>query len=323
MSGERQRQRRASASADSRDPIHGTSASTARDPESHIASPISSFDPAHLSPKSDWREMSDGGYSEVYRAKLLGQTVAVKQATSRKKTSADALLREIRYLTLAGSHPNIVTCYGAFEERGKLHLVLEFAACLRNDRIARSCDPISVFAGISRALVHLHGLRILHRDLKARNVLLAADNRPLLIDFGLACHVSRDPAEWVCRTVGTKKYRPPEMRDGRQAQPSMDVYCLGLMIEKLLRQRREGEGSSRRDDVTERGEREGAQVWREGGREPSGAGGGGGVGVVACGGGDRAGGATSGGIGACGGSGGGGGGGGGAEIGRASCRERG
>jgi serine/threonine-protein kinase 24/25/MST4 len=249
MSTERHSHHRDHSSSSRESHAHGVSASTARDIDSILSSPLSTFDASHLQARSEWRELSDGGYSEVYRAKLLGQTVAVKQATSRKKTSADALLREIRYLTLAGPHPNIVTAYGAFEERGKLHLVLEFAACLRNDRIARSCDPVPVFAGISRALVHLHGLGILHRDLKARNVLLTADHRPLLIDFGLACHVGRDPAEWVCRTVGTKKYRPPEMRDGRQAQPSMDVYCCGLMVEKLLRQRREGEaGSSRRAD---------------------------------------------------------------------------
>ena len=37
--------------------------------------------------------------------------------------------------------------------------------------------------------------------------------------------------------MGTKKYRPPEMKDGRAAQPPIDIYCFGLMIEKLLRQR--------------------------------------------------------------------------------------
>ena len=54
------------------------------------------FNLSELSPLSEWREVSDGGYSEVYKAHLLGHTVAVKQATSRKKTSGEALLREIR-----------------------------------------------------------------------------------------------------------------------------------------------------------------------------------------------------------------------------------
>ena len=75
---------------------------------------------------------------------------------------------------------------------------------------------------------------------QARNVLVAVENRPLLIDFGLACDLEADPPEWLSRTVGTKKYRPPEMlRDGSSATPSMDVYCYGLMLEKLVRQRRE------------------------------------------------------------------------------------
>ena len=129
-----------------------------------------SFDVRELSPSADWRQLSDGGYSEVYKAQLLGLTVAVKQATSRKKTSGEALLREIRYLRLAGAHPNIVTPFGAFEENGRLHLVLEYARhCLRNDRVARQVDPILVLAGVSRALVRLHGLGIVHRDLKVRD----------------------------------------------------------------------------------------------------------------------------------------------------------
>ena len=139
---------------------------------------------------------------EGLKARLLGATVAVKQATSRKKTSGEALLREIRYLRMAGPHPNLVQAYGAFVEAGRLNLVMEFARhSLRQDRVARSADPVLVLAGVARALVRLHSLSIVHRDLKARNVLVAADNRALLIDFGLACHVYHDSAEWVGRTV--------------------------------------------------------------------------------------------------------------------------
>mmetsp|Transcript_46185 Transcript_46185/g.76367 ORF Transcript_46185/g.76367 Transcript_46185/m.76367 type:complete len:344 (+) Transcript_46185:41-1072(+) len=200
--------------------------------------PDNTFDPSELSPFSDWRQLSDGGYSEVYKAHLLGITVAVKQATSRKKTSCEALLREIRYLRLAGPHPNIMQPYGAFYERGKLHMVMEYARqCLRADRVARQSDPVIVLAGVARALVRLHGVGIIHRDLKARNVLVATENRAVLIDFGLACHTSQDSDEWIGRTVGTKKYRPPEMRDGRAASPATDMYCFGLMMDKLLRQR--------------------------------------------------------------------------------------
>ena len=105
----------------------------------------------------------------MYKAWLLGATVAVKQASSRKKTSGEALLREIRYLKLVGPHPNIIQPYGAFSERGRLHLVMEYARhSLRSDRVARSADPLLVLAGVARALVRLHGLGIIHRDLKAR-----------------------------------------------------------------------------------------------------------------------------------------------------------
>ena len=214
--------------------------SESRETASATSLPTCTFDPAELSPMSEWRELSDGGYSEVYKAKLIGVTVAVKAATGRKKTSAESLLREIRYLRLCGPHPNIVQPYGAFIEGGRYHLVLEYARhCLRTDRVARQCDPILVMAGVARALVRIHSLGIIHRDLKSRNVMVVINNRALLIDFGLACDVERDSDDWLTRMAGTKKYRPPEMREGRRAHSSMDVYCYGLLLEKLIRQRRD------------------------------------------------------------------------------------
>ena len=136
----------------------GTNATTSGDAPASLEfnEQDKTFDPSELSPASEWRAISEGGYSEVYKAWLLGATVAVKQASSRKKTSGEALLREIRYLRLAGAHPNIVQPYGAFVERGKLHLVMEFARhSLRSDRVARTADPLVVLSGVARALVGL------------------------------------------------------------------------------------------------------------------------------------------------------------------------
>ena len=89
-------------------------------------------------------------------------------------------------------------------------------------------------------------------------MLVAENNRALLIDFGLACHVRLDSPEWVGRTVGTKKYRPPEMRESRAAQPSMDVYCFGQMADKMLRQRQRASS-----DASERGHSPSEDSWHE------------------------------------------------------------
>jgi serine/threonine protein kinase len=154
----------------------------------HVAS---SFDPTELSPNDTWQSVGDGGYSEVYKATLLGAPVAVKQVTSRKKSSGEALLREIRFLRMVGPHPNIVLPFGSFVDQGKVHLVMQYTKhCLRTDRVAQTCDAVRTFAGVARALVRLHGMGIVHRDLKARNVLLGTfpdrTEQAILIDFGLA-----------------------------------------------------------------------------------------------------------------------------------------
>merc|ERR1740117_1384169 len=124
--------------------------------------------------------------------------------------------------------------------------------CLRSDRVASQCDAVKVFAGVARALVRLHSIDIVHRDLKARNVLVAPDDVAVIIDFGLACHLKQDSDEWLGRTVGTRKYRPPEMKNQRPAHPALDIFCAGLMMDKLLRQRRRDHGSSNDASTSER-----------------------------------------------------------------------
>ena len=79
---------------------------------------------------------------QVYKARLLGVTVAVKQATSRKKTSGEALMREVRYLRLAGAHPNIVTAFGAFAEaEPTVHTLLRHTGPPTRQRRASGARP--------------------------------------------------------------------------------------------------------------------------------------------------------------------------------------
>jgi len=197
------------------------------------------FDPLELSRTSEWREIGDGGYSTVFAADWLGTRVAIKRTADKKITAKLAMLRELRLFRLAGAHPNLVQLLGVFEESNRLHCVLEYVPyTLRSTDVILAVDPITVVADIARALVHIHRRGIVHRDIKARNILVTSasrSGRARLIDFGLACSLEHDAHEWLHRSVGTKSYRPPEMKSRSRAAGSQDVFSLGVMVLKLCR----------------------------------------------------------------------------------------
>jgi len=197
------------------------------------------FDPQELSVTSSWREIGDGGYSMVFAADWLGTRVAIKRTADKKITAKLALLRELRLLRMAGPHPNLVQVLGVFEESNRLHCVLEYVPyTLRSTDVIIAVDSVTVVSDVARALVHIHRLGIVHRDIKARNVLVTSasrSGRARLIDFGLACSLEHDQHEWLHRSVGTKSYRPPEMKLRSRAAGSQDIFSLGVMVLKLCR----------------------------------------------------------------------------------------
>ena len=103
------------------------------------------FNPDELNPTCAWAEIGDGGYSTVFSANWLGTMVAIKRTADKKATAKLALLRELRLLRLAGTHPNLVPVLGVFEEDKRLHCVLEYVPhTLRSTDIMLAVDPITV-----------------------------------------------------------------------------------------------------------------------------------------------------------------------------------
>ena len=110
----------------------------------------------------------------MYRAHLLGAPVAVKVIQNLKPDRVAGLKRDMFYLSRL-THPNVVPVYGAFVEEGMLHMVMEFVPnSLRNKRVVNQVNVVKVLADVARALVRIHAQGHIHRDVKARNVLISA-----------------------------------------------------------------------------------------------------------------------------------------------------
>jgi len=201
-----------------------------------------------VSPRESWEFVGKGGYSRVYRARWMGAEVALKEASrdsERAESSLGALLREWEHLENL-RHPNIVQLFGACRIDGCLYLVTEFLPhCLR-DRVTVQAlrrqesrspgGPCAALADVARAIAYLHSQGILHRDIKARNVMLTGDlSTAKLIDFGLAVRWDDSDRDQL-KKAGTKKYRAPEVDGHSWYGGGCDIFSLGITLARVARE---------------------------------------------------------------------------------------
>lgn len=187
------------------------------------------------------RKLGSGGFGDVYLAEdtQLLRRVAIKQIRSDRldATSRDRFLREARALA-ALDHRNIVPIHDAQLEREPIFLVMKWieGRTLRDlIRINRSWEEdwlLRVVRELAGGLQHLHQHGVLHRDLKPGNVLIDSDERPVIVDFGLASLDSSSSLTQTDVVVGTWHYMAPEALDGKES-PRSDLYSLGATIYHL------------------------------------------------------------------------------------------
>ena len=185
----------------------------------------------------------------------LERPVAVKLLRPEMAVREDVRLRfQVEARAAAGlTHPNAVAVFDTGEHEGLPYLVMErlpgksLADSLTEGPI-ESAWLCEAAAGVLGALAEAHAAGIVHRDVKPGNILISADGRAKITDFGIAKSVGTggDTSD-LTRTghlVGTPAYLAPERLEGHPASPRSDLFALGVVLYEALAGRKPFQGDS-------------------------------------------------------------------------------
>lgn len=193
------------------------------------------------------REIGRGGMGVVYLAEdtQLQRRVAIK--TLPPHLAADAAVRE-RFLreartAAALSHPNIVPIHSAAERDAVVYFTMGYvhgeSLAERLQRVG-PCDvpgALAIVRQLAAALEAAHAEGVVHRDIKAENVLLDAAGRAVVTDFGIARLSEAQPLTATGTVLGTVHYMSPEQVVGDPLDGRSDLYALGVLLYHMLTRR--------------------------------------------------------------------------------------
>jgi serine/threonine protein kinase len=196
------------------------------------------------------REIGRGGMGAVYLAIRKAGDFEKRVAVKIIKRGADSdeshrRFQQERRILAALEHPNIARLIdGGATSDGIPYLVLEYVEGVPIDEFCREKnlsveEILEVFRKICAAVSYAHRNLIIHRDLKASNILVTADGEPKLLDFGIAKLFSNENeiSDNYTRTnfqALTPEYASPEQLRGEKLTTATDVYSLGVILYELL-----------------------------------------------------------------------------------------
>jgi serine/threonine protein kinase/tetratricopeptide (TPR) repeat protein len=218
-----------------------------------------------------------GGMGEVYLARdtKLGREVALKllppavQADPARRARFEREARTVAAL----NHPHVITLHAVEEADGRTFLVMEYVdGCTLEDEIPAGGLPVRRFfdlaLALSGAVAAAHAKGITHRDLKPANVMIDAQDRLKVLDFGLAKLLQEPfrepsapsgdetlPADVAAVTregmiVGTVAYMSPEQAEGKPVDSRSDVFSLGILLYQMATGQRPFGGDSQLSTLT-------------------------------------------------------------------------
>jgi WD40 repeat protein len=213
-------------------------------------------------------EHARGGIGTITRARdrELGRALAIKEIRSPEGRAVERFVREAR-ITMRLEHPSIVPVHDAGRwESGEPFYAMKLVAGRTLKEVVREkrtlTDRMTLLPhiiAVADAMAYAHGQRVIHRDLKASNVLVGAFGETIVIDWGLAKDLSMadDPADAdaspyrrpgdataVGAIVGTPSFMPPEQARGDEVDERADVYALGALLYFVFAGKAPHEGAS-------------------------------------------------------------------------------
>jgi len=192
-------------------------------------------------------ELGAGGYGKVVKASHADGRVAAAKLISTSRMKRTAIEKEIGFMAKL-KHPNIIEFFGweQLAEQNRMIIYMELAGCgeLFSRVINAGCleEPLArrYFVQILNAVLHMHNVGVVHRDLKLENVLLDAADNCKVCDFGLAHQYERSVDKELQLTklreiCGSKSYCAPEVLQGHgyDGFPT-DVWSCGICLFAML-----------------------------------------------------------------------------------------
>ncbi|KAK2411854.1 cysteine-rich receptor protein kinase [Trifolium repens] len=196
---------------------------------------------------SEENKLGEGGFGAVYKGKLQkGEEIAVKRLSKTSNQGLEEFKNEIA-LTARLQHVNLVRLLGYCTKRNEKLLIYEYLPNKSLDHFL--LDPrksilldwkkrVNIIEGITQGLLYLQeysNFIIIHRDLKASNILLDHEMNPKISDFGMARIFGKYELEAnTSRIVGTYGYVPPEYVRKGIYSPKYDVYSFGVLLLQII-----------------------------------------------------------------------------------------
>uniref|UniRef100_A0A0D3G574 non-specific serine/threonine protein kinase n=1 Tax=Oryza barthii TaxID=65489 RepID=A0A0D3G574_9ORYZ len=185
--------------------------------------------------------LGEGGYGPVYKGKLPdGRVIAVKQLSQSSHQGKSQFITEVTTISSV-QHKNLVKLHGFCIDNNAPLLVYEY---LENGSLDRAlfrdnnlnldwAMRFEIILGIARGITYLHeesNVRIVHRDIKASNVLLDTDLTPKISDFGLAKLYDEKQTHVSTRIAGTFGYLAPEYAMRGRLTEKVDIFAFGVVM---------------------------------------------------------------------------------------------